>query len=277
MLDPVDGKRPLKPVSNDTAPGETKGLVVVGGVLLRGVQVWLVWVLGGTLVGCLLGHRVGEWPQGSRSGRPIKPTDKKQQYDTEVKVKTLKTAISKWRGVAAKAEQNLAISDDLFTLKGSCKPLQFAAEQVRQCFVSVADTLSPQQEDNFFTVVENIEESTLDLIGKVSLKVRDFEFEIKSRPSRHSRSSKHSSHSSRRSTTSSQHSRRSDASDKRSVVAAKVAALEAELRFSDDEATQRAEFERQRALLEHTQLRKKYEIANARLKTLTELERTLTD
>ena len=252
---------------------------------------WWWWGGGGVtsggagLVGVGAGGDSGRLPPGapsggmvgSRSGRPIKPTDKKQQYDTEVKVKTLKTAISKWRGVAAKAEQNLAISDDLFTLKGSCKPLQFAAEQVRQCFVSVADTLSPQQEDNFFTVVENIEESTLDLIGKVSLKVRDFEFEIKSRPSRHSRSSKHSSHSSRRSTTSSQHSRRSDASDKRSVVAAQVAALEAELRFSDDEATQRAEFERQRALLEHTQLRKKYEIANARLKTLTELERTLTD
>ena len=258
-----DGKQLSKLVNRNTGSGETKGRGgTSGGAGLGDAGA------GGNSGGSPLGAHIGGVT--SRSGRPIKLTDKKQQYDREVKVKTLKAAISKWKGVAAQTEQNLAVSNDLFTLKGSCQPLQFASEQVRMCFSSVADALSLPEEEHYSNILDKVEDYTLDLMSKVSVKVRDIESEVKSRSSK--RSSKHSS---RRSTTSSQDSR--NVSDKRSVAAAEVAALEAELRFSDVEASQRAELERQRALLEQTQLRKKYEMATARLKTFTDHEKTLAD
>ena len=208
---------------------------------------------------------------GDQSDRPKRQTQysaKGLDFAISSKRKSLNASISKHRRTVAQTEKAIADSGSVESLRECRDTLERALDEVSDAHLDIASVLDGAEFEQLSAKVDQLEVSHLNTLERITNKIRDLEMEVRSQRSMKSTSSRRSCHS--RHSQGSRHSNRSNHSIKSSSermveAAADLAALKAGQAFVEMEANQRAE-------LEKLLMRKKVEMASARLAVLSEPE-----
>ena len=138
---------------------------------------------------------------GLQSDRLKKKTPRGQEFEKQTKIKLVRSGLSRWRHTAATAESTITDSIDCVTLKKVRDTLELNITHVSDTYDKLSRLLSPDEEEHFHEKMEGAEIDHLNIMYRISDRIKEIEFETRSQlsqVSQHSaasRSSKSSSHS----------------------------------------------------------------------------------
>jgi hypothetical protein len=190
-------------------------------------------------------------------------TDKGREFSKASKERALTSAVSKWRGTAAKAERAITECENITELKEFRDKLEIDLLSVSEICHQLTSLSTDDDSSALMKRLDSLEEKNLDLLRAITTRIQDVQYEARSRKSHHSSQSCSSRISGR--SAGSRSSNHSTASSKRAEAAAEAAALRVKLKHLDAEAKQKAELERIQTTMQ-------LDMANAKVEALQIIE-----
>ena len=201
-------------------------------------------------------------------------SEKGLEWQIEERSRRFKSAMTAWRRQAGNVEETLVETSEISIIREESKLLKERMLEVTATYEQVQELTPPSGNQQDTRKYESVDEENHQLIKKISSRIREIELdrtEIMSNASACSFRSWHSSQGSQISNLSS--------AAMKIEAASKVATLEIDLKYMDEEAKQRIKMEEQRKIMEEqktkmemVQMAKKLDQAKAKLNVIKQVE-----